>query len=165
MSDPYLGEIRIMSFQFAPRGWAQCNGQILPINQNQALFAILGTTFGGNGQTTFALPDLRGQVPVHAAATRPIGSAGGVEAVSLTTGQIPAHSHTLAVSAQRAALDDPTAAYWAADTAAHFAPTGTGAMAGSAIGVTGASQPHENRQPSLTVNFVIALVGIFPSRD
>lgn len=166
MSEPFLGEIRLASFSIAPRGWALCNGQVLPISQNQALFSLLGTQYGGDGRTTFALPDLRGRVPVHAGDGVRTGQRGGSEAVTLTTAQIPAHTHDLAVSSQRASLDDPAGAYWAADgSQSRYAAAADSAMAGGLVGTAGGSQAHENRQPSLVVNFIIALQGIFPPRN
>lgn len=166
MSQPFLGEIRLASFSIAPRGWALCNGQILPISQNQALFSLLGTQYGGDGRTTFALPDLRGRVPVHAGDGVTIGQRGGSEAVTLTTAQIPGHTHDLVVSSQRASLDDPAGAYWAADASqSRYAAAADTTMAGGLVGTAGGSQAHENRQPSLVVNFIIALQGIFPPRN
>lgn len=166
MSQKFLGEIRIVAFTFPPRGWAFCDGQVLPINQNQALFSLLGTTYGGNGQTTFALPDLRGRVPIHTGAGTQLGEAAGVEGVTLSQAQIPGHTHSLAVSSQRASLDDPTGAHWAADgsVSRYSAGTPDTTMAAGLVSTAGNSQPHENRQPSLALNFAIALDGIYPSR-
>ena len=170
MSEPFLGEIRAFGFNFAPRGWASCNGQLLPINQNQALFALLGTIYGGNGQTTFALPDLRGRVPINqgqssGASTYSLGQAIGVENVTLLVSQIPAHTHRLNASPDNATTTDPGNNLLAVARSATYASSGSAAMNPGAIAITGGSQPHENRQPYLTVNYCIALQGIFPSRN
>src|ERR1051325_5704880 len=166
MSEPFLSEIKIMSFNFAPKGWALCNGQTLPINQNQALFALLGTTYGGNGQTTFALPNLRGQVPIHVGNGFTLGEAGGTEAVTITQQTMPAHNHFLQGTNNAANGDDATNNIYAqagANTyAAYSSPTAMGAQA---IGNTGGSQAHTNLMPFLTLNFIIALQGIFPSQN
>ncbi len=170
MAEPFIGEIKMVSFNFAPKGWALCNGQILPINQNQALFAILGTTYGGDGRTTFALPDLRGRTPISASGEHPLGQVAGAEAVTLTTDQVAAHSHTLLASAAPAATNDPIGnviakkARFGVDLFAAPNPAKTVAMAPSALNTSGALKPHDNMQPYLTVNFVISLRGIFPSR-
>ncbi len=186
MGTPFLSEIRIMSFGFPPKGWALCNGQILPINQNQALFALLGTTYGGNGQTTFALPNLQGRAPLHTGAdgfgdNYILGQLAGQPTHTLTINETPSHTHTLHAAnvpadtapagvtptpslalAQAAAFEgagNPTVAVSIYSTGA-----ATTTMASSAVGSTG-GQPHENRQPYLTLNFCIALQGIFPSRS
>jgi microcystin-dependent protein len=169
MSDPFLGELKLMSFVFPPKGWALCNGQILSIAQNQALFALLGTTYGGNGQTTFALPDLRGRVPQHAATTFGLGAAGGTTAVTLSPEQMPAHSHGLVGTGDLANASVPGGALPAAKPRGginRYAPAGAPTPMGvSAISVAGGNQPHDNMQPYLTLSWVIALVGVFPSRD
>jgi microcystin-dependent protein len=169
MSEPFLGEIRMTSFAFAPRGWAFCNGQLLAISQNQALFALLGTQYGGNGQTTFALPDLRGRVPVHPGADVVQGQAGGATACTLTTAQLPVHSHTLYGSANQATTSNPAAnvpAQRPRSGALVFGPTANAALAAVSLQpAAGAGQPHENTQPYLAISFVIALQGIFPSRN
>ncbi len=165
MADPFLGEIKIVSFNFPPKGWALCNGQLLPINQNQALFALLGTTYGGNGQTNFALPDLRGRVPVHVGLGLAQGQSVGAETHTLSVAQLPAHSH--AFNALRADASQRTPAGRMPAFAAEevYSREGTlAAMNAAALSVAGGSQPHENRQPFLVLNFVIALQGIFPSR-
>lgn len=165
MSTPFIGEIRAVSFAFAPRGWAPCNGQILPINQNQALFSILGTTYGGDGQTTFALPNLQGRVPVYGV-DGTLGAAAGEERHTLTTAEIPAHTHTLGASGQRASIDDPAGAVWAAPASGSaYASTPTGPMDPTGTSTVGGSQAHENMQPSLVINFVIALTGMYPARS
>ena len=166
MSEPFLAEIRICSFAFAPKGWAQCNGQLLPINQNQALFSLLGTNYGGNGQTNFALPDLRARTPVHSGDGVILGERGGVDTVTLAEAQLPAHSHLRATSNQA------TSATPVGNVLANAPRRGVGVFAEPAstavmIGAqpAGGGQAHDNRQPSLVLNFVIALIGIFPSRD
>jgi microcystin-dependent protein len=167
MSEPFLAEIKIMSFNFAPKGWAMCNGQLLPINQNQALFSLLGTTYGGNGQTTFALPDLRSRVPVYVGNGLILGERAGEEAHTLIVSEMAAHNHFVnAVSPTANAPAIPNDVLATADGAV-YAPATSGlvAMDPSTIGATGGSQPHTNIQPYLTLNFCIALQGIFPSRN
>ncbi len=170
-ASPFIAEIILFAGNFAPRGWAFCNGQILPIAQNTALFSILGTTYGGNGQTTFALPDLRSRVPVHAGqgpglSSYTLGQTGGVESVTLTANEMPAHSHT---ATNPAANVDPTSNRPAANLApargGAYAPTPAAQLAGPTVAPAGGSQPHSNVQPHLTLNYIIALQGIFPSRN
>jgi microcystin-dependent protein len=168
MAEPFTSEIRIMSFGYAPRGWAMCNGQFLPINQNQALFSLLGTTFGGNGQTTFALPDLRGQTPIHVGSGHVLGEKGGAQSVTLTISQLPTHTHVASGVNLAAATADPTNALLsqpsqALGTVYESPPTALAAMNLGSIGSIGGSQAHLNMQPFLTLNFCIALQGIFPS--
>ena len=169
MSEPYLAEIRMTGFSFAPRGWALCNGQILPINQNQALFAILGTTYGGNGQTTFALPDLRGRVPVHMDGTFNLGQQGGAASHTLIASEMPAHTHSLGISTAVSHQADPTGRVLGnveAGALNYYAPQdGSATLAANTVANSGGSQPHENMQPYLTINFIIALQGIFPSQS
>lgn len=170
MSTPFLGEIRQTSFAFAPKGWALCNGQLLPISQNQALFSLLGTTYGGNGQTTFALPDLRGRSPAHASANLPLGSRVGEEAHTLTVNELPPHAHGLQGSADLANNTSPAGNVPAAKGRGGkdiYAPGSSPLqpMSPQAIAPSGGSQPHENMQPFTTVNFIIAMTGIFPSRN
>lgn len=174
MSDFFIGQINLFGFQFAPRFWAQCNGQLLSIAQNNALFALLGTTYGGNGTTTFALPDLRGRVPIHFGSPSPLGSvvqgqAAGAETVTLTTANLPAHNHALAATTQVATRRPPPGRMLATDTstnAEYYAPPGQiTPLSPNSIGSAGGASPHENRQPFLAVNFCIALQGIFPSRN
>jgi microcystin-dependent protein len=165
MAEPFLSEIRIMSFVFAPKGWALCNGQLLPINQNQALFSLLGTTYGGNGQTNFALPDLQGRTPIHEGAGFTLGQRGGETAHTLTMGELTTHFHFVNASSSDGNNVIPTnnvlasslnQSYRAPDQAlTTFIPT--------TVGNTGGSQPHQNMQPYLTLSFCIALQGIFPS--
>ncbi len=165
MSEPFLGEIKIMAFDYAPKGWAVCNGQVLAINQNQALFALLGTTYGGNGQTTFALPDLRGRVPFHVGSGFALGQRGGEEAHALTLPEAPAHTHRAMASSLAASTGDPTGAYWAEAAAAAYGSDPNVTLAEGAVSATGGGQAHENRSPYLVLSFCIALVGIFPSRS
>jgi len=161
-----MGEIKIFSFAQAPVGWALCNGQQLPINQNQALFALLGTTYGGNGQTTFALPNLRGQVPIHMGNGHTLGEAAGTTAVTVNIQQLPTHTHQLNGTATDAALDSPTNNLVAKPSinayggAASLTPLNAGT-----IGAVGGSQPHNNMMPYLVLSFCIALQGIFPSQN
>lgn len=168
---PYLGQLSIVSFGFAPKGWALCNGQTLPINQNQALFSLLGTTYGGNGTTNFNLPNLQGQVPIHQGPGFVLGAASGEASHTLTLDEIPSHTHSLVASSDAATLPEPTLALMAEPPIGMgnvYAPeTGQdAAMASNAIITSGnAGQPHENRQPYLVVNVIIALEGIFPSRN
>jgi microcystin-dependent protein len=149
MPDPFLGQLALVPYNFAPKGWAFCNGQLLPINQNQALFALLGTSYGGNGQTTFALPDLRGRVPISAGQgpeleSYALGQMGGSERVALTTGEVPALTH-------------------APDLHSGKTQVGKGKTSGCKVANTGSGQAHENRQPYLALNWIIALEGEFPS--
>jgi microcystin-dependent protein len=165
MAEPFLSEVRIFSFSFAPRGWAQCNGQLLPINQNQALFALLGTTYGGNGQTNFALPDFRGRVPIHVGSGHTLGERAGEQAHTLSIQELPTHTHLVNVTT--ATADEQyatTTTYWAGgSSSAGFHQNVNTAMDPSIILPTGGSQAHLNMQPFLTLNFCIALQGIFPS--
>lgn len=184
MSEPFLAEIKIVSFNFPPKGWAFCNGQFLPINQNQALFALLGTTYGGNGQTTFALPNLRGRVPIHFDSNpnspRPLGEAAGSTSVTVNIQQMPAHNHTMSGTATQAALVGGAIPASTKSLAQAIAATGSpptnvnlystnlsGLQAMNAASITnaGGSQPHNNMMPYLVLNFIIALQGIFPSRN
>lgn len=169
MSEPYLAEIRMTGFSFAPRGWALCNGQLLPINQNQALFSILGTTYGGNGQTTFALPDLRGRVPIHMDASFNLGQQGGEASHTLIGSEMPVHTHSLGISTAVSHQADPAGRLLGnveAGALNYYAPQdGTATLAPNTVGNSGGSQPHENMQPYLAINFIIALQGIFPSQN
>jgi microcystin-dependent protein len=171
MATPFLSEIKLMAFNFPPKGWALCNGQTLPINPNQALFSLLGTTYGGNGQTTFALPNLQSRVGIHQGqgvglSTYTIGQVSGSENVTLTTGQMPVHGHGLVANAGTAGASRPDGAVLARTATNTYAasPDGT-AMNAGAIGQAGGGQPHTNIQPFLCLNFCIALQGIFPSRN
>jgi microcystin-dependent protein len=175
MSEPFLAEIRMVGFNFAPRGWAACDGQILPINQNQALYSLLGTTYGGDGRTTFALPDLRGRAPVHfgsssgSGAAIALGGKGGVENVALQASQIPSHGHAITSTSNPASTDDPAAAVLAKQArfgpALHAEPVDLVPLAPTALASSGGGSAHDNMQPFHVVNFVIALQGVFPSRN
>ncbi|HEX7169047.1 MAG TPA: tail fiber protein [Acidimicrobiales bacterium] len=165
MSEPYLGEIKIAAFQNPPNGWALCNGQLLPINQNQALFSILGTRYGGDGQTNFALPNLQGCVPIHRGGSHDQGEKAGQDAHTITISELPAHTHLMMGLAADGAGTDPTNAFYAKSTNGLYdTPSNLVAMP-QAVTAVGGSQPHENRQPFLALTFIIALQGIFPSRN
>ena len=163
MSEPFLGEIKIVSFGFPPKGWALCDGQLLPINQNQALFSLLGTTYGGDGRTNFALPNLQGRVPFHMGNGLVLGQVDGEAAHTLNLGEMPAHSHVAFGNSAEGGLVSPVGNFWAKGPASAYSPTADGAMAAAALDVSGGNQPHENMSPYLVLNFVIALQGIFPS--
>jgi microcystin-dependent protein len=164
MAEPFLSEIRIMSFGFAPKSWALCNGQFLPINQNQALFSLLGTTFGGNGQTTFALPDLRARTPIHVGSGHTLGEKGGEPAHTLSIAELPTHTHVANGSGAAANTNTPSnTAYLGVINNTYSQPANLVAMAASEITNVGGSQAHLNMQPFLTLSFCIALQGIFPS--
>jgi microcystin-dependent protein len=171
MGTPYIGEIRLFAGNFAPAGWALCHGQLLPISEYEALFVVIQTTYGGDGQSTFALPDLRGRVPIHQGigpglSTRVRGQSGGTETVTLTATQIPVHSHPQIVSAAPALSRSPQGNLPAVAQGDLYS-TGTPdtAMAATAIAATGGSQPHENMQPYVGLNFIISLFGIFPTQN
>lgn len=173
MSEPFTAEIRIFAGNFAPRGWAFCNGQLLPISQNTALFSLIGTTYGGDGRSTTALPNLQGRAPMHPGrgpglTARRLGQRGGSEIVSLSEAQMPNHTHTLQSTDDDATtnLPDNTTALALADLSAYH--TGTANLVGmndAAMPTTGGSEPHNNMQPFLAINFIIALVGLYPSRS
>ncbi|HEU0014057.1 MAG TPA: tail fiber protein [Longimicrobium sp.] len=166
MSEPFLSEIKIVSFNFPPKGWALCNGQFLPINQNQALFALLGTTYGGNGQTTFALPNLRGRVPIHMGSGHTLGEAAGSTSVTVNIQQLPTHIHGLQASGDSTGTAaDPTNKYLAPINAGYNQPASLTTLSPQTITSVGGSQPHNNMMPYLVLNFIIALQGIFPSRN
>jgi microcystin-dependent protein len=169
MSTPYLSEIKILSFGFAPKGWALCNGQLLPINQNQALFALLGTTYGGNGTSTFALPNLQGNAQVHVDGQFPLGQAGGEAFHALNLTEIPSHTHAYSATSDAATTAIPTGGTPATASATvglvYAAGPPTTPMGPTAVSPAGGSQPHQNQQPYLVLNFCIALTGIFPSRN
>ncbi len=166
MSTPFLSEIKMVAFAFAPRGWALCNGQLLPINQNQALFALLGTTYGGDGRTTFALPNLQGRAPAHFDSGLLLGEAGGAETHTLTLAEMPAHAHVHG-SYSQATTDLPTGNAPASKPrrGVNVYTSGQASVVLRGSGAAGGSQPHENRQPCLALNFVIALQGVFPSQN
>ena len=169
MSDPYIGEIRMFAGTFNPRGWAFCDGQLLQVSQNDALFSLLGTIYGGDGRTTFALPDLRGRIPIHEGqgaglSNRRLGSRGGSENVTLTANQLPSHSHALYGRNVKSTSDDPAGRMPAitADDIYHNAPEGT--FSSQTVTNTGGGGSHVNLQPALCLNFIIALVGQYPPR-
>jgi microcystin-dependent protein len=165
MAEPFLSEIRIMSFVFAPKGWALCNGQLLPINQNQALFALFGTTYGGNGQTTFALPNLRGRTPIHFGSIT-LGTAAGQEAHTVTQSEMPAHNHFVSGNNTAATTNTPGSATRLANSSPvnlYSAFSGVTTMDPGTILNVGGSQPHNNMQPYLVLSFCIALPDILPS--
>jgi microcystin-dependent protein len=167
MAEPFLSEIRIMSFNFAPKGWALCNGQLMPINQNQALFSLLGTTFGGDGRVNFALPDVRGRTPIHVGSGHTLGERGGEQAHTLSISETPTHTHTVNATTIPATTNSPgptvltaqsTSANLYASAAQNLVP-----MSPQMVANVGGSQAHLNMEPFLTLNFCIALQGIFPS--
>ena len=169
MGTPFMSELRIMSFNFAPKGWAECNGELLPINQNQALFSLLGTAFGGDGRVNFALPDFRGRVPIHQGGGFIIGQGGGQEFHTLITSEMPAHNHLAQASTTDANATIPTGNILARSVNANLFVAnlsgGTVALQPGTVTNVGGSQPHENRQPFLVLNICIALQGAFPSRN
>jgi microcystin-dependent protein len=165
MAEPFLSEIRIMSFVFAPKGWALCNGQLLPINQNQGLFSLLGTTFGGDGRVNFALPDVRGRAPIHVGSGHTLGERGGEQAHTLSIAELPTHTHVLQAT-QAAGQNTPSNTTVLAKSnpqAVYGGATNLAAMDPASVTNTGGSQAHLNMQPFLTLSFCIALQGIFPS--
>jgi microcystin-dependent protein len=173
MLDPFLGQIVMFAGNFAPTGWALCQGQVLPIAQNTALFSLLGTAYGGDGVNTFALPDLRGRLPIHMGqgpglTPRQAGDAGGQEAVTLTVQQLPTHTHAVICGAGAANSVSPAGSFWATDPGGNTAPysnTAGAQMASGAIGSAGGNQPHDNVQPFLVINYIIALSGIYTPRS
>lgn len=166
MAEQYVSEIRLFPFNFAPKGWASCDGQLLPIAQNQELFSLLGTNYGGDGQTNFALPDLRGAVGLHGGGSPTVGTKGGAAQVALTLAQIPSHTHAVTASSNPASVADPSNAYWAATSQAAYASTSSqSVLAPQAIANMGGGQGHENMGPYLALNYCIALTGIYPSRS
>jgi microcystin-dependent protein len=169
MSEPFIGEIRMFGGNFAPAGWALCQGATLQIAQNDTLFTLLGTTYGGDGQQTFRLPDLSGRVPVHQGNGHVIGETGGAEEVTLTVSQIPAHTHPAAAATQGGvASTSPSGNYWSRDPGGQVAAyrnASSGSMNAGAIGLTGGSQPHNNMMPFVAITFFISLFGIFPQQS
>lgn len=165
MGTPFIGEIKIISWNFAPRGWAFCNGQFLPINQNQALFSLLGTMYGGNGQTTFALPNLQGRMPLHVGAGYVQGQAGGATAHTLTTSELPAHTHNVRCNNNTGTVVSPQNNVWAGSTQNPYSTSFNASMRPESVTNTGGSQPHYNMPPYLVLNFIIALQGVFPSQN
>ena len=171
MAQPYVGEIRMFAGNFAPAGWMFCEGQLLPISENETLFQLIGTTYGGDGQSTFALPNLQSRVPIHMGTgpgltTRTLAEASGVETVTLTTNQIPSHTHSFLASTDAALSVDPTGNIIAEPVTINlfFGDVAAAALNANSIQPVGGSQPHENIQPYLTISFIISLFGIFPSQ-
>jgi microcystin-dependent protein len=171
VAEPFLGEVRMTAFNFAPKGWAQCNGQLLPINQNQALFSLLGTMYGGNGQTTFALPDLRGRTPIHVGAGFTQGQRAGEENHTLTMSEMPAHPHLVQANSgppdsSGGTTPAPSKVLSSTSTGQPYGPfANVQPMSAQMVGNTGGSQPHANMMPFTVIGFCIALIGIFPSRN
>jgi microcystin-dependent protein len=170
MSQPFIAEIRVAGFNFAPRGWAFCNGQLMPISQNTALFSILGTNYGGNGQTTFGLPNLQGSAPVHSGQLTggefyDLGETAGTAQVTLTQAQMPSHNHSAQGVNGVANQLAPAANTWAGAAQRPYAATQNGQMNPQALAVAGGNQPHNNLPPYLVLNFIIALQGVFPARN
>ncbi|MAT41906.1 MAG: phage tail protein [Anaerolineaceae bacterium] len=164
MAEPFLSEIRMMSFNFAPKGWALCNGQLLPINQNQGLFSLLGTTFGGDGRVNFALPDLRSRAPIHVGWGHTLGERAGLQSHTLSLAELPQHNHQLVAKNNQADQNDPQNRYFAKSAATPYGSLGSPKYLGvGSVTNSGGSQAHTNMQPFLTINFCIALQGIFPS--
>ncbi len=167
MSQPFLGEIKIISWNFAPKGWAFCNGQLLPINQNQALFSILGTTYGGDGRVNFALPDFRGRVPIHQGGGFTLGEKGGEEFHTVISSEMPAHNHFFNASnkADGTNVNTPSGNFPANSSVSPYRQAANTTLHPQSVTNTGGSQPHENRQPFTVLNLIIALQGIFPSQN
>jgi microcystin-dependent protein len=170
MSTPYVGEIRMVGFTFAPVGWALCDGQLISISQNSTLFNLIGTTYGGDGQNTFALPNLQGRVPLHQGAgpslsTRIIGELSGSESVTLTSNQLPQHTHTPLAHSASGSQSSPQNGLWSGSAVAHYSANPPNIpMRPGLVGSAGGSQPHENMMPFVAINFIISLFGIFPSQ-
>ena len=165
MGTPFMSEIKIVGFNYPPKGWAECNGQLLPINQNQALFSLLGTMYGGNGQTNFALPDFRGRVPIHVGDGFTQGQAGGQEFHTVTQSEMPAHNHFVQATTTTGTTNLPAGNLLATMNAPQYSTVLNTTLVPATIGNVGGSQPHENRQPFLVLNFIIALQGVFPSHN
>ncbi|WP_274653902.1 phage tail protein [Paenibacillus humicola] len=171
MSEPYLGEIRLFAGTYAPVGWEFCNGQLLSISQNDALFSLLGTTYGGDGQTTFGLPDLRGRVPLGqgknpTGSSYAMGQLAGTETVTLTVNNLPGHTHAVMANNTSGTTGDPSNAFWAQSTSTQYATAAPDAqMSAQSIASSGGSQPHDNMMPTLAVSYIIALNGIYPSQN
>ena len=165
MSEPFLSEIKIVSFNFPPKGWALCNGQLLPINQNQALFSLLGTTYGGDGRVNFALPNLQGRIPIHFGNGHTLGEVGGEENHTLIASEMPAHTHIFSASNVAPNQGTPAGNMWASNSGAYSSAQPNASMNPASISTAGGSQPHTNLQPFLVLNFIIALQGIFPSQN
>ncbi|HYA98182.1 MAG TPA: tail fiber protein [Methylomirabilota bacterium] len=166
MSSPFVGEIRMFAGNFAPAGWAFCDGSLIPISENETLFQLIGTTYGGDGENTFALPDLRGRVPVHVGPGFALGQAGGAETVTLTVSQIPAHAHVPQCSAGAGSQQSPGGAMWASPSVGtiYSSASPSLAMDPAGVGPGGGSQPHDNMIPFLAVNFILSQFGVFPTQ-
>ena len=168
MADPFIGEIKLWSLKYAPMGWAYCNGQLLNVQQNPALFAVIGNVYGGDGQTNFALPNLQSRLPIHQGAgpglsTRVLAETGGTETVTVTVNQLPSHTH-IPNSSSTASGDSPANSYWGTTSAKPYgAVPGNAVMNAASVGIAGGSQPHDNMIPYLCVSFIISLFGIYPS--
>ncbi|PWK13485.1 phage tail protein [Tumebacillus permanentifrigoris] len=168
MSESYVGEIRMFAGNFAPAGWAFCDGSLMSISENEALFALLGTTYGGDGQTTFALPDLRGRVPIHVSSSYSLGARGGTETVTLTSNELPAHTHAANASATPGEVENPSNALWAIAPSTSYYGTASPTlvpMNSAALSSVGGNQPHDNMMPTLTLSYIISLYGIYPSQS
>lgn len=170
MSEPYIGEIRMVAFNFAPNGWAFCNGETIAISQNTALFSLIGTTYGGDGVTTYQLPNLESRLPVHMGSDNQgnnyvIGELSGVEEVTVLTSQLPAHNHALRAAAAAGTETSPAGAVWAESALEQFSTVSPTGAFGATMTQTGGSQPHNNLQPFLAINYVISLFGVYPSRN
>ena len=173
MTQPFIGQISMTGFNFAPKGWALCDGQLLSIAQNTALFSLIGTTYGGNGQTTFGLPNLQSRSPMHQGTgpgltPRSEGEMSGSETVTLVSSQMPMHNHLARATSQPGTTQSPAGNYWAKESegvTTNYASTANGTMNPGAIGLAGGSQPHRNMQPYLVISFAIALYGVYPSRN
>jgi microcystin-dependent protein len=169
MGTPYVGEIRMFGGNFAPQGWALCNGQLMAIAENDTLFNLIGTTFGGDGQETFALPDLQSRVPMHSSNSFVLGQRGGVESVTLTANQIPIHAHNAVCNKEAGSTADPANQFWAANSntgvPVYTATDPANSMNPGAMSTVGGSQPHDNMMPFLAINFIISLFGVFPSQS
>jgi microcystin-dependent protein len=163
VAEPFLSEIRLMSFVFAPKGWALCNGQLLPINQNQALFSLLGTTFGGDGRVNFALPDVRGRTPIHVGSGHTLGERGGEQAHTLSISEIPDHLHTVQAASVNSDTNVPAGNNLAVAANLYGPPNNPTTLSPTTVANVGGSQAHPNMMPFLTISFCIALQGIFPS--
>lgn len=164
MSEPFLSEIRMTAFPFVPQGWAACDGQIMAINQNQALYALIGNIYGGDGRTTFALPNLRDRVPIHRSDDHPLGAGGGESHHRLTLSETPTHTHTVRASNSEGSTGNPAERFLAMTGTVYARPANT-TLHPDSVGASGEAEPHPNEQPFLTLNFIIALQGIFPSHQ
>jgi microcystin-dependent protein len=166
VGEPFLGEIKMVSFNFPPKGWAEANGQLLPINQNQALFSLFGTNYGGDGRVNFAIPDLRGRAAMHQGAGHVMGERGGEPAHTLTQQEMPQHTHTLTAAGVQGSTGNPTGNFLSASLdLIYLTPQSLVGLNAATIGNTGGSQAHQNMQPVLVINFIVALQGIFPSQN